>query len=239
LITVSGVRYKWDHGGSGDDGGDSVSGGRTSMMTRKIRAEANCPHCSKRMNLVFSNNHHLIHASAANNVAGDESESTSEYGVLGTMSTHSDRTWTYNRFTVDDYHDKYFEIKVDEFLDFAYSIVANVDTRNINGEVELCIKCPCVKCKVRPYRTRDEVKYHLLQKGFMHGYTTWWEHGETDDTFEHVGQSSNANAMKDDDVDAATHMELDDVDSEGEEPLYAGCQNWTKLQAATRVLSWK
>ncbi|GJV40537.1 transposon, En/Spm-like, transposase-associated domain protein [Tanacetum coccineum] len=155
------------------------------------------------------------------------------------MSTHSDRTWTYNRFTVDDYHDKYFEIKVDEFLDFAYSIVANVDTRNINGEVELCIKCPCVKCKVRPYRTRDEVKYHLLQKGFMHGYTTWWEHGETDDTFEHVGQSSNANAMKDDDVDAATHMELDDVDSEGEEPLYAGCQNWTKLQAATRVISWK
>ncbi|GKA20939.1 hypothetical protein Tco_0700928 [Tanacetum coccineum] len=50
------------------------------------------------------------------------------------MSTHSDRTWMYNKFTVDSYHDKYFEIKVDEFLDFAYSIVANVDTRNINGE---------------------------------------------------------------------------------------------------------
>ncbi|GKG39583.1 hypothetical protein Tco_0463728, partial [Tanacetum coccineum] len=63
------------------------------------------------------------------------------------------------------------------------------------------------------------------------------------------GQYSNANAMEDDDVDAATHMELDDdVDSEEEEvprgekvpnefaqrfygfkdndePLYAGCQN--------------
>ncbi|GKC33712.1 hypothetical protein Tco_1046096 [Tanacetum coccineum] len=127
------------------------------------------------------------------------------------MSTNSDRTCMYNRFTTDGYHDKYFEIKLDEFLDFAYSIIANVDTRNINGEVELYIKCPCVKCKVQPYRTRDEVKYHLLQKGFMHGYTTWWEQGETKDTFQHVEQCSNANAMENDDVDAATHMELDNI----------------------------
>nr|GEV82503.1 hypothetical protein [Tanacetum cinerariifolium] len=40
----------------------------------------------------------------------------------------------------------------------------------------------------------------------MHGYTTWWEHGETKDTFHHMGQCSNA--MEDDEVDAATHMEL-------------------------------
>ncbi|GJW73932.1 transposon, En/Spm-like, transposase-associated domain protein, partial [Tanacetum coccineum] len=172
----------------------------------------------------------------------------------------------YNRFTVEGYLDKYFQKKVDEFLDFAYSNVANIDTRSINGEVELCIKCPCVKCEVRPYRTRDEVKYHLLQKGFMHGYTTWWEHGETEDTFHHMGQCSNA--MEDDEVDAATHMELNNptdynLGSSFEEeevqeeevpnefaqrfygfkdndvPLYAGCRNWTKLQAATRVLSWK
>nr|GEV09395.1 hypothetical protein [Tanacetum cinerariifolium] len=100
----------------------------------------------------------------------------------------------------------------------------------------------------------------------MHGYTTWWEHGETEDTFHHMGQCSNA--MDDDKVDAATHMELNNptdynlgLSSEEEEvqeeevpnkftqrfygfkdndvSLYAGCQNWTKLQAATRVLSWK
>jgi hypothetical protein len=57
------------------------------------------------------------------------------------MSTLSDRTWMYNRFTIDGYHDKYFEKKVDEFLDFAYSIVANVDTRiikcyRVDGEEE-------------------------------------------------------------------------------------------------------
>ena len=112
------------------------------------------------------------------------------------------------------------------------------------------------------------MKYHLLQKGFMHGYTNWWGHGETEDTFHHVGECSNA--MEDDDVDVATDMELDNIylinsnlgsSSEEEEvpeeevpnefaqrfygfkdndePLYVGCQNWTKLQAATRVLSLK
>nr|GEU30550.1 hypothetical protein [Tanacetum cinerariifolium] len=59
------------------------------------------------------------------------------------------------------------------------------------------------------FRTRDEVKYHLLQKGFMHGYTTWWEHGETEDTFHHVGQCSNT--MEDDEVDATTHIELNNI----------------------------
>nr|GEY86121.1 hypothetical protein [Tanacetum cinerariifolium] len=81
-----------------------------------------------------------------------------------------------------------------------------------------------------------------------------------------MGQCSNA--MEDDEVDAATHMKLNNptdynlgLSSEEEEvqekeipnmfaqrfygfkdnnvSLYAGCQNWTKLQPTTRVLSWK
>ncbi|CAJ2666934.1 unnamed protein product [Trifolium pratense] len=41
-------RYKWDRGGSDDN---------IHNPTRKIRAEANCPRCSKDMNLFFSNSH--------------------------------------------------------------------------------------------------------------------------------------------------------------------------------------
>ncbi|KAL8257139.1 hypothetical protein R6Q59_029180 [Mikania micrantha] len=69
--SVTGVqaRCKWDHGGGGSDD----SGGRTTTVMRKIRAEANCPRCSKPMNLVFSNNHHLIPPSS---YAGNESESS-------------------------------------------------------------------------------------------------------------------------------------------------------------------
>uniref|UniRef100_A0A7N0VAG5 Uncharacterized protein n=1 Tax=Kalanchoe fedtschenkoi TaxID=63787 RepID=A0A7N0VAG5_KALFE len=40
-------RHKWDHGGSSDDA--------YFRTTRKIRAEANCPRCSKHMDLFFSN----------------------------------------------------------------------------------------------------------------------------------------------------------------------------------------
>ncbi|KAK6937912.1 Clp ATPase, C-terminal [Dillenia turbinata] len=38
-------RYKWDHGGSDD------------FQTRRIRADANCPRCSRNMDLFFSNHH--------------------------------------------------------------------------------------------------------------------------------------------------------------------------------------
>lgn len=47
-------RYKWDHGGG--TGGDEPR-----RATRRIRAEANCPRCSKQMDLLFTNRpHHLI-----------------------------------------------------------------------------------------------------------------------------------------------------------------------------------
>ncbi|KAG8378576.1 hypothetical protein BUALT_Bualt08G0151200 [Buddleja alternifolia] len=50
-------RYKWDHGGSGDD---------HRATTRRIRAEANCPRCSKQMDLLFTNRpHHLIPPSSS------------------------------------------------------------------------------------------------------------------------------------------------------------------------------
>ncbi|CAA2980112.1 CLP protease regulatory subunit CLPX3, mitochondrial-like isoform X1 [Olea europaea subsp. europaea] len=43
-------RYKWNRGGAGDE-----------FQTRKIKAEANCPRCSKQMDLLFTNQpHHLI-----------------------------------------------------------------------------------------------------------------------------------------------------------------------------------
>ncbi|GFQ05779.1 ATP-dependent clp protease atp-binding subunit clpx [Phtheirospermum japonicum] len=49
-------RYKWDSSGGGGDEQHS-----NSSSTRRIRAEANCPRCSKQMDLLFTNrSHHLI-----------------------------------------------------------------------------------------------------------------------------------------------------------------------------------
>ncbi|KAL2231765.1 UNVERIFIED_CONTAM: CLP protease regulatory subunit CLPX3, mitochondrial [Sesamum indicum] len=51
-------RYKWDHGGSGNE---------QHHTTLRIRAEANCPRCSKQMDLLFTNRpHHLIPPSSPN-----------------------------------------------------------------------------------------------------------------------------------------------------------------------------
>ncbi|KAK1422187.1 hypothetical protein QVD17_25137 [Tagetes erecta] len=65
-------RCKSDHSGGGGDGGGRTTTTTTTVM-RKIRAEANCPRCCRKMNLVFTNNNqHLI------SYAGNESESAPE-----------------------------------------------------------------------------------------------------------------------------------------------------------------
>ncbi|XP_023764939.1 CLP protease regulatory subunit CLPX3, mitochondrial [Lactuca sativa] len=61
------ARYKWEHGGGGDD-----NNSRTSTMIRKIKAEANCPRCCKQMDLVFSDNRHLIPSPSIGFTPGDE-----------------------------------------------------------------------------------------------------------------------------------------------------------------------
>ncbi|KDP37794.1 hypothetical protein JCGZ_06696 [Jatropha curcas] len=48
-------RYKWDHGFGGGGSGNSSDGDSNDI--RKIRAETNCPRCSKHMDLRFSNRH--------------------------------------------------------------------------------------------------------------------------------------------------------------------------------------
>ncbi|KAL3641528.1 hypothetical protein CASFOL_016496 [Castilleja foliolosa] len=52
-------RYKWDSSGGGNEQ-------HSSNATRRIRAEANCPRCSKKMDLLFTNHsHHLIPPTAS------------------------------------------------------------------------------------------------------------------------------------------------------------------------------
>lgn len=63
-------RYKWDRGGSDDN------------PTRKIRAEANCPRCTKDMNLVFSNRHFPSPQSESNSELGGEGEREKGYQAV-------------------------------------------------------------------------------------------------------------------------------------------------------------
>ncbi|XP_071709749.1 CLP protease regulatory subunit CLPX3, mitochondrial-like [Rutidosis leptorrhynchoides] len=83
LLTGVQARYKWDQGGGGSGGG-GYDDGKTTAVTRRIKAEANCPRCSKLMNLVFSNNGNLIPPASS---AGDEPESPPEIGSGGTRKS--------------------------------------------------------------------------------------------------------------------------------------------------------
>jgi len=56
-----------------------------------------------------------------------------------------------------------------EFLDGVnqFDGFARRQTEFLNGKKH---RCPCAKCRNRVYLTSDEVKIHLIYKGFMKGY---------------------------------------------------------------------
>ncbi|CAH1435383.1 unnamed protein product [Lactuca virosa] len=108
------------------------------------------------------------------------------------------------------------------------------------------------------YKTRGDVELHLLQNGFTPNYTTWWAHGERNTISQHEEESSNPmqDPMEDDDdddVNGCTQMLMDimeelpnptakgfyDMLEDADEPLWDGCENYSKLQAATELLHWK
>ncbi|MFS7910493.1 putative AAA+ ATPase domain, ATPase, AAA-type, core, Clp protease, ATP-binding subunit ClpX [Helianthus anomalus] len=76
--SLIGVRYKSDHGGNGG-GFDDNNGKTTSSMTRRIKTEANCPRCCKPMDLIFSDNRHVIPPPV-----------TPEYDEWGETTSHHD-----------------------------------------------------------------------------------------------------------------------------------------------------
>jgi hypothetical protein len=63
------------------------------------------------------------------------------------------------------------------------------------------ICCPCIDC-CNEKKTRDieEIREHLLVRGFMSGYTCWTEHGEYKEVV-----LEDTNVGGDDDVDQMNH----------------------------------
>ncbi|GJW76725.1 uncharacterized protein Tco_0138407 [Tanacetum coccineum] len=117
------------------------------------------------------------------------------------------------------------------------------------------------------FKERHEVEYDLWSNGFIRGYTTWYAHGERKSKPKEIGKCSKS--MEVDDVEGCTRMILDMLEADYEqapnlhsepleeqspnsyvkeyydmleaddEPLYEGCQKYSTLEAATRLLNWK
>ena len=79
----------------------------------------------------------------------------------------------YNRFLLDvSGYIQEFLNGVNQFDEFA--------RRQTNFRNGRKYRCPCAKCIKRVYLTPDEIKKHLMYKGFMKGYWFWISHGEVE-----------------------------------------------------------
>ncbi|GJY67940.1 putative transposase-associated domain-containing protein [Tanacetum coccineum] len=186
---------------------------------------------------------------------------------LSSMSSNIDRRWMYEMTNSQGLLNLYWCNLVEtEFLDIAFSQTQHVRKRTVDGRQIFRIRCPCLKCKLKPFLKREEVKYHVCTNGFVADYKTWLSHGEIKDNCEDTVQCSNPS--RDDNPNfGCRQMVLDNIYASfpsinasnvfeqqnpsksaqqfyymleaDNEPLYGGCQNWSKLQAATSLLNWK
>ena len=175
------------------------------------------------------------------------------------MSASKDRDWMYKRRDSQGRLCSYYQSKVTEFLNFAFSIERVVERKTLGSNVVFRIKCPCSKCKIKVFKKRDDVKYDLWHNGFIRGYTTWSAHGERRSKRAEIGKFSEP--VEDDNVGGCRQMILDihnasvqlDFESDtreeqapnsfakeyyemleaDDEPLYEGCQKFSTLEAAT------
>lgn len=69
---------------------------------------------------------------------------------------------------------------VDSFLDFAFGFSCSDK-----------IKCPCNNCLNVCYKTRGEVRFHLLRHGVLQSYIIWDKHGENDPSSNEAGVEDN------------------------------------------------
>jgi len=147
-----------------------------------------------------------------------------------------DKEWTkLQRFS------KEYANGVELFLDFAY-----VSGRAQGNE----ILCPCSKCRNLYWATRSVVYDHLIAKGFLKGYNTWVNHGESiqslrapsdddmednidgllHDTFRNVVEGSGDNTGPNEEA-----KKFYKLINEAKQELYPGCQSFSSLSFIIRM----
>ena len=134
---------------------------------------------------------------------------------------------------------------LDVFLDFAFSNKAFVDSNRI--------KCPCLECDNKHFKTRNDVMFHLYEKGFTPNYTIWTEHGETTTKVKQEGESC---GLTEDGAAPCTLMVVDAMGPTNvnrnlmryESSSYSnvlqlegakGCQKYSRLGVNSDLLKWK
>ena len=85
---------------------------------------------------------------------------------------------------IDGLLNNQFVAGVEQFVEFCKSMP------RFNSQE---LRCPCRKCKNRNLILVDEVRYHLVCRGFVNNYYQWVSHGETDEMFDALLDESRQN----------------------------------------------
>ncbi|XP_029128474.1 uncharacterized protein LOC114916287 [Cajanus cajan] len=100
-----------------------------------------------------------------------------------------DKSWISDQSQVNE---KYIR-GVLNFLDFAF------EKSSKDGK----ILCPCTKCVNRDWRSRMDVYEHIVNRGFLKGYTNWIFHGENIGPY--ISESTYQDGRFDHDIDTLIH----------------------------------
>ncbi|XP_019184421.1 PREDICTED: uncharacterized protein LOC109179380 [Ipomoea nil] len=165
-----------------------------------------------------------------------------------------DRSWMYEKRTTLK-----FIQGVQEFIQCA--------EENRNKKAEDFITCPCCDCKIfRRYRSSEEVKIHLIRRGFKERYEQWIWHGESLPPSTSVSKNE-AQAYSETHAENETHVSNDKGDEindridemmcdmqedfsemptefkclfdNAEKPLFSGCTKFTKLSGVLKLYNLK
>ena len=165
----------------------------------------------------------------------------------------SDRQWMYNRMGGGYLNLKFVE-GVHVFVQFAISEPEWTDGPRI--------RCPCSMCKNKKFLETENVKLHLVQKGFVVDYYEWKFHGETTTSINYEWGEGHTSAYATESPDPYHTMVRDtggldlDFDNMEESPnpiekklnemlqevdqaLWLGCQKHSQLFAVAQLLNIK
>ncbi|XP_019153459.1 PREDICTED: uncharacterized protein LOC109149923 [Ipomoea nil] len=129
-----------------------------------------------------------------------------------------DRSWMFGKCTTFPYMQG-----VQEFIQCA--------EENMSKKGDDFIVCPCCDCQnFKRYRSSDEVKSHLIRRGFKEGYTRWIWQGESlipstsviketyidSETHAHGKTKENCQTLEDNEKNNASHVSNDENDEDND-----------------------
>lgn len=147
-----------------------------------------------------------------------------------------DRGWMYRRLWKNNLTTEFVR-GLDTFMAFACS-----QPSYMNGQD---IKCPCKKCKCKPFHNPNTVKLHLEKQGFMPEYHTWVFHGETQQLPSNSTQLQDAGVSRiqdNENVEEKPNPQAEELYSmldAANKELWPGCTTHSQLSFLAPILKMK